>query len=71
MSWLNGVVTALAFLTFLGIAWWAYSQGRSKANHDASMLPFSLPDEGEQAADRHARGMAGGAEQKKSGESHE
>ncbi len=42
---LNGIVTALALLTFLGIVAWAWSKGRAKANHDASMLPFELPDE--------------------------
>ncbi|GAA5085877.1 MAG: CcoQ/FixQ family Cbb3-type cytochrome c oxidase assembly chaperone [Alcaligenaceae bacterium] len=42
---LNGIATALALLTFLGIVAWAWSKGRAKANHDASMLPFDLPDE--------------------------
>ncbi|WP_298053242.1 CcoQ/FixQ family Cbb3-type cytochrome c oxidase assembly chaperone [uncultured Paenalcaligenes sp.] len=42
---LNGIATALALITFLGIVVWAWSRGRSKANHDASMLPFDLPDE--------------------------
>ena len=42
---LNGVITGLALLTFLGIIAWAWSKGRAKANHDASMLPFDLPDE--------------------------
>lgn len=45
---LNGVITGLALLTFLGIIAWAWSRGRAKANHDASMLPFDLPDEGEE-----------------------
>ncbi|WP_269901684.1 cbb3-type cytochrome oxidase subunit 3 [Paenalcaligenes faecalis] len=44
---LNGIATALGLLTFLGIIAWAWSKGRSKANHDASMLPFDLPDEGQ------------------------
>jgi len=42
---LNGIVTAIALLTFLGIVIWAYSHGRTKANQEAAMLPFALPDE--------------------------
>ncbi len=42
---INGIVTALALITFLGIVVWAWSKGRAKANYDASMLPFELPDE--------------------------
>src|SRR3546814_11462516 len=45
MGILNGIVTFIALVTFIGIVWWAYSRGRSKANADASMLPFALPDE--------------------------
>jgi cytochrome c oxidase cbb3-type subunit 4 len=41
----NGVATLLALATFLGIVWWAWSARRAKANHEASMLPFALPDE--------------------------
>ena len=44
---INGIVTALALITFLGIVVWAWSKGRAKANYDASMLPFDLPDEEE------------------------
>lgn len=42
-----GIVAALGIITFLGIVLWAWSKGRSKANYDASMLPFDLPDEEE------------------------
>ncbi len=42
---INGVATILAMVTFLGICWWAFSSGRREANHEASMLPFDLPDE--------------------------
>jgi len=45
MGILNGIVTGIALITFIGIVWWAYSRGRAKANTDASMLPFALPDE--------------------------
>ncbi len=41
----NGIVTAIALFTFIGIVWWAFSRGRAEANHEASMLPFALPDE--------------------------
>lgn len=66
MSTFNGIATLIALLTFIGIVWWAFSRGRSKANRDASMLPFAQPDEVEQAEDQ-----AREAEQKKQGESHE
>ena len=45
MAILNGIVTLMAMFTFVGIVWWAYSRGRVEANHEASMLPFALPDE--------------------------
>ena len=70
MSILNGIATLIALLTFIGIVWWAYSRGRSKANRDASMLPFAQPDEAEQAG-ADAQEKADAAEQKKQGESHE
>ncbi|MCC2595295.1 CcoQ/FixQ family Cbb3-type cytochrome c oxidase assembly chaperone [Pusillimonas sp. MFBS29] len=46
MAVLNAVATIFAMLTFLGIVWWAFSRGRTQANYEASMLPFSVPDEG-------------------------
>jgi len=46
MGVINGVATILVILTFLGIVWWAFSRGRAQANHEASMLPFAVPDEG-------------------------
>jgi len=42
---LNGIMTALGMLTCFGIVWWAFSAGRVKANEEAAMLPFSLPDD--------------------------
>ena len=45
MAVLNGVVTLLALLTFIGIAWWAFSKFRVKDNEQAAMLPFAQPDE--------------------------
>ncbi len=41
----NGIMTVVAMLTFLGIIWWAFSRGRSDANREASLLPFAVPDE--------------------------
>ncbi|MDX3894817.1 CcoQ/FixQ family Cbb3-type cytochrome c oxidase assembly chaperone [Pusillimonas sp.] len=69
MSILNGIATLIALLTFIGIVWWAFSRGRAKANRDASMLPFAQPDEAEQEAREETEEKAGGAEQKKQGES--
>lgn len=43
---INGIVTLLALLTFVGIVFWAFSKSRVNANTEASMLPFALPDEG-------------------------
>jgi len=45
MGWLNGIVTLLGMLFFIGIVWWAFSQGCAQANREAAMLPFDLPDE--------------------------
>lgn len=42
---INGFMTALGFLTFIGIVWWAFSRGRQGANRESAMLPFALPDE--------------------------
>lgn len=42
---LYGIVSGLGLLTFIGIIAWAWSSGRAKANHEASMLPFVLADE--------------------------
>ena len=44
---LNGIVTLLALITFIGIVIWAFSKGRAKANKESAMLPFALPDEGD------------------------
>lgn len=44
---INGIMTFLAMMTFLGIVWWAFSAGRVKDNQEAAMLPFMLPDEPE------------------------
>lgn len=46
LAYLNALSTVLAMITFFGIIWWAFSRGRKKANEEAAMLPFALPDEG-------------------------
>lgn len=46
LAYLNALSTVLAMVTFFGIIWWAFSRGRKKANQEAAMLPFALPDEG-------------------------
>ena len=62
---LNGIVTLLALITFIGIVIWAFSKGRAKANKESAMLPFALPDEGEvkqgQANGPSTRSSAGGS----------
>lgn len=45
MGVLNGIVTLIALVTFIGIVFWAFSKRRAKANEEAAMLPFALPDE--------------------------
>lgn len=36
----RAVITALAFASFIGIAWWAYSGARRQRFDDAARLPF-------------------------------
>jgi len=50
MGVLNGIVTLLALITFIGIVWWAFAKFRVKDNEQAAMLPFALPEEGQEAA---------------------
>lgn len=45
MATLNGILTLIALLTFIGIVWWAFAKFRVKDNEEASMLPFAQPDE--------------------------
>lgn len=47
LALLNALATILAMVTFFGIVWWAFSKGRKKANDESAMLPFVLPDEGQ------------------------
>ena len=70
MGIVNGIVTAIALITFIGIVWWAYSRGRAKDNTEASLLPFALPDEGgEGGSDESSTGQE--VKDKKQGGTHE
>jgi cytochrome c oxidase cbb3-type subunit IV len=37
---LRSILTVLAFLAFMGILWWAYSDRRTKTYEEAAMLPL-------------------------------
>ncbi len=37
---LRSLFTVLAFVAFLGIVWWAYSDRRKKTYDEAAMLPL-------------------------------
>lgn len=47
---LRSILTVLAFLTFAGIVWWAYSSRREAAYEEAARMPLDddspyIPDE--------------------------
>lgn len=50
-TYLNALATILSMITFFGIVAWAWSKGRAKANKEAAMLPFDLPDEADQESE--------------------
>ena len=37
---LRSLVTVLAFIAFMGIVWWAYSDRRKQTYDEAAMLPL-------------------------------
>ncbi|MCK9381139.1 MAG: cbb3-type cytochrome c oxidase subunit 3 [Sulfuritalea sp.] len=37
---LRSIFTVLAFIAFVGIVWWAYSDRRKKTYDEAAMLPL-------------------------------
>jgi cytochrome c oxidase cbb3-type subunit IV len=43
--YLSAFSTVIGLVVFIGIVWWAWSPGRSKANEESAELPFDLPDE--------------------------
>lgn len=45
MAMLTAFATIVSMVVFLGICWWAWSNGRQAANQESAMLPFALPDE--------------------------
>lgn len=40
----SSIMTAVSFITFVGILWWAFSKRRSSDFSTASMLPFADDD---------------------------
>ncbi len=38
---MRSIVTVLAFVTFIGIVWWAYSRHRRQRFEEAARLPFA------------------------------
>jgi len=55
MGVLNGIVTLLALLTFIGIVWWAFAKFRIKDNEQAAMLPFALPEDGQEYGEKRGK----------------
>lgn len=45
LSALRSLATVLAFVTFLGIFWWAWSKKRKPGFDEAAALPFTEDDE--------------------------
>ncbi|MBS1189658.1 MAG: Cbb3-type cytochrome oxidase component [Rhodocyclaceae bacterium] len=53
---LRSITTVLSMLTFLGIAWWAYSRGNKGRFEEAANLPFAEhDDEGAASSTSHPR----------------
>lgn len=53
---LRSAVTVLAFVTFLGIVWWAYLRKGSKEGYEeAANLPFTDDDEADGKPDSRPR----------------
>jgi cytochrome c oxidase cbb3-type subunit IV len=44
---LHSIMTVIAFVTFIGIVFWAYSKNRKSAFEEAANAPFALPDDAE------------------------
>lgn len=38
---IRSIVTVLAFVTFVGIVWWAYSRHSKRRFEEAAQLPFA------------------------------
>ncbi len=41
---LRSIVTVLAFMSFVGIVWWAYGKGARNGFDEAANLPFADDD---------------------------
>jgi cytochrome c oxidase cbb3-type subunit IV len=50
-SIMSSAATVLTFLSFLGIAAWAYSRRRKAAFDEAANAPFALPEDAYRAWD--------------------
>jgi|GEM_PF-290696 len=61
MAIVNGTITALALLTFIGIVCWAFAKFRVAANEQAAMLPFALPEEGWESGQENGQEAAAAA----------
>lgn len=42
---MRALITVLSLLSFIGIAWWAYSSSRRKRFEDAARLVFDEPQQ--------------------------
>ena len=47
---LRSIATVLAFLTFIGIVWWAFGKGARRGFDEAANLPFA-DDDAEEISD--------------------
>jgi len=47
INFLRNVVTVVAFLTFLGIVWWAYAPARKADLERRGVLPYDPYEDGE------------------------
>ena len=58
-TFLHSIMTVIAFITFLGIVFWAWSRKREPGFDAAANAPFALPDDAE-GPDTNAIAARGG-----------
>lgn len=51
---LRALITVLAFIAFIGIVWWAYSDRRKAAYEEAARLPLEEDDDLSKSSGRSA-----------------
>jgi cytochrome c oxidase cbb3-type subunit IV len=56
---LHSIMTVIAFVTFVGIVFWAWSRNRKSEFDAAANAPFALPDDAE-GPDTNAIAARGG-----------